>query len=70
MNAKNNCPCCYKPMLRHLTSQYSYWFCGRCRLEMPDIARKKATLKNTVLDSASTDVLQSSQKITESIATH
>ena len=33
----NSCPCCSDIMLRHLSNRHSYWFCSRCRIEMPDI---------------------------------
>ena len=42
MNVKNPCPCCSNTMLRHLSSSHSYWYCSSCRIEMPDIERKKA----------------------------
>ncbi|MBE9045346.1 hypothetical protein IQ255_13220 [Pleurocapsales cyanobacterium LEGE 10410] len=32
----NSCPCCSDPMLLHLTSRRSYWFCSHCRLEIPN----------------------------------
>ena len=28
-------------MLRHLSNRHSYWFCSRCRIEMPDIEHKQ-----------------------------
>ena len=28
-------------MLRHLSNRHSYWFCSRCRIEMPDIQYKQ-----------------------------
>jgi ribosomal protein L37AE/L43A len=36
MNPNNSCPCCSRLMLRHLSSRHSYWYCGNCRIEMPN----------------------------------
>ncbi|MDY7014001.1 MAG: hypothetical protein SVX43_10475 [Cyanobacteriota bacterium] len=32
----NNCPCCSSQMLRHIRPQNLYWYCPRCRQEMPN----------------------------------
>jgi diguanylate cyclase (GGDEF)-like protein len=37
MMKKHLCPCCTEPLLRHISSQRSYWFCHHCYQEMPDI---------------------------------
>ena len=34
-------------MLRHLSKHHRYWFCSRCRIEMPDIEGKKVKLQKT-----------------------
>jgi ribosomal protein L37AE/L43A len=31
----NSCPCCSEPLLRHIRHSHIYWFCPRCRQEMP-----------------------------------
>lgn len=48
MNDNNSCPCCSTAMLLHLSSQRSYWFCGHCRLEMPNLQANKNSIKPTV----------------------
>jgi len=34
-NAMNACPCCSAQLLRHVRYKSIYWFCSRCRQEMP-----------------------------------
>ncbi|NMG08091.1 hypothetical protein DP117_14815 [Brasilonema sp. UFV-L1] len=31
----NNCPCCSRPLLRHIRNQEIYWFCRSCWQVMP-----------------------------------
>ncbi|HAJ64904.1 MAG TPA: hypothetical protein DCP31_41395 [Cyanobacteria bacterium UBA8543] len=31
----NTCPCCSAQLLRHARHNSIYWFCPRCRQEMP-----------------------------------
>ncbi|AFY91274.1 hypothetical protein Chro_5940 (plasmid) [Chroococcidiopsis thermalis PCC 7203] len=31
----NPCPCCSHNLLRHIQAKRLYWFCSRCRQEMP-----------------------------------
>lgn len=33
----NYCPCCSQTMLRHARQKTIYWFCPRCRQEMPNL---------------------------------
>ena len=33
----NPCPCCSGELLRHVRPEGMYWFCLRCRQEMPDL---------------------------------
>jgi hypothetical protein len=37
-NAMNTCPCCSEQLLRHARSNTIYWFCSRCRQEMPNLS--------------------------------
>ncbi|MCU0569835.1 MAG: hypothetical protein MUF49_25085 [Oculatellaceae cyanobacterium Prado106] len=37
MNTSNQCPCCSEPLLRHARQGGVYWFCPRCRQEMPNL---------------------------------
>ena len=30
------CPCCSDSLLRHWKNNQTYWFCRRCRQEMPN----------------------------------
>ncbi len=32
----NNCPCCSKKMLRHVSHNRIYWYCTSCHQEMPN----------------------------------
>jgi ribosomal protein L37AE/L43A len=31
----NDCPCCYRPMIRHIRHHQTVWFCRHCWQEMP-----------------------------------
>ena len=31
----NNCPCCSAQLLAHIRDKRVYWFCSRCRQDMP-----------------------------------
>ncbi|MBD1808214.1 MAG: hypothetical protein KME25_26585 [Symplocastrum torsivum CPER-KK1] len=31
----NDCPCCSTRLLRHARHNSIYWYCSRCRQEMP-----------------------------------
>ncbi|AFZ18903.1 hypothetical protein Mic7113_3161 [Allocoleopsis franciscana PCC 7113] len=31
----NTCPCCSEQLLRHIRQSSIYWFCARCKQEMP-----------------------------------
>ncbi|HBL14973.1 MAG TPA: hypothetical protein DD379_26980 [Cyanobacteria bacterium UBA11162] len=31
----NSCPCCSSRLLRHIRHHSIYWYCPRCRQEMP-----------------------------------
>jgi cytidine deaminase len=45
----NNCPCCTDKLLRHVRNQDLYWFCLRCRQEMPNfnlIQMEMVAIKN------------------------
>lgn len=33
----NNCPCCSGTLLKHWKQGKTYWYCGRCRQEMPNL---------------------------------
>lgn len=35
----NNCLCCSSQLLRHIRHNEIYWFCQRCRQEMPALNR-------------------------------
>jgi ribosomal protein L37AE/L43A len=37
MKNQHLCPCCSNPLLRHVSSKRTYWFCSQCYQEMPDI---------------------------------
>ncbi|MFH7027249.1 MAG: hypothetical protein ACHBN1_18070 [Heteroscytonema crispum UTEX LB 1556] len=37
LRSMNNCPCCSHSLLRHIRQHHVYWFCPRCRLEMPNL---------------------------------
>lgn len=32
----NSCPCCSDLLLRHVCAGQSYFYCQRCRLELPE----------------------------------
>ncbi|MDJ0591555.1 MAG: hypothetical protein QNJ72_16405 [Pleurocapsa sp. MO_226.B13] len=70
MPAKNSCPCCSDSMLRHLSNRHSYWFCPSCRIEMPDVASKKAegVKSNVKFNSASLEAEIVAKNPVESIA--
>jgi ribosomal protein L37AE/L43A len=34
----NACPCCSFSLLRHIRRDRLYWYCSRCRLEIPHSA--------------------------------
>ena len=33
----HSCPCCSTTLLRHARHNGTYWYCPRCREEMPDL---------------------------------
>ena len=33
----NNCPCCSNLLLKHWKQGKTYWYCGTCRQEMPNL---------------------------------
>ncbi|NEN91763.1 MAG: hypothetical protein F6K48_23815 [Okeania sp. SIO3H1] len=33
----HTCPCCSTTLLRHARHNSIYWYCPRCREEMPDL---------------------------------
>jgi|GEM_PF-1690219 len=33
----NNCPCCANLLLKHWKQGKTYWYCGSCRQEMPNL---------------------------------
>ncbi|GFZ94202.1 hypothetical protein [Okeania sp. KiyG1] len=33
----HTCPCCSTTLLRHVRHNSIYWYCPRCREEMPDL---------------------------------
>lgn len=33
----HTCPCCSTTLLRHVRHNGIYWYCPRCREEMPDL---------------------------------
>jgi len=35
MMLQMNCPCCSYPLLRHVRSTGTYWYCSHCHQEMP-----------------------------------
>jgi len=43
-NAMNACPCCSAQLLRHVRHNSIYWFCSRCRQEMPVIESLRTNL--------------------------
>ncbi|MCC0178475.1 hypothetical protein I4641_15975 [Waterburya agarophytonicola K14] len=71
MNAKNSCPCCSHAMLHHLSNRYSYWYCRSCRIEMPNIEKKKVATKKVVMQFHPTSIksLVSAQKTADPIGT-
>ncbi|HAA33416.1 MAG TPA: hypothetical protein DCE56_43955 [Cyanobacteria bacterium UBA8553] len=40
----NQCPCCSAQLLRHIRHNRIYWFCSRCRQDMPDLSFAIANL--------------------------
>lgn len=40
----NHCPCCSAQLLRHIRHNRIYWFCSRCRQDMPDLSSAIANL--------------------------
>ena len=43
----NTCPCCSEQLLRHIRQNSIYWFCPRCKQEMPalELINAKLTAK-------------------------
>jgi hypothetical protein len=43
----NTCPCCSEHLLRHIRQSSIYWFCPRCKQEMPalELINPKLTQK-------------------------
>ena len=35
MMSQMNCPCCSYPLLKHIRSTGTYWYCSHCHQEMP-----------------------------------
>lgn len=33
----HTCPCCYASLLQHVRQNKIYWYCDRCRQEMPNL---------------------------------
>ncbi len=33
----NSCPCCSNLLLKHWKQGKTYWYCGTCRQEMPNL---------------------------------
>lgn len=33
----NKCPCCSNTLLKHWEQRKTYWYCGTCRQEMPNL---------------------------------
>lgn len=69
MSNINICPCCSDSMLRHLSNRHSYWFCSRCRIEMPDITHKQKAHKKIKmnLNSSAIDAVAIAQKNAASV---
>ena len=44
----NNCPCCSSRLLHHIRQGETYWFCSRCRQEMPNSKQKIMTISQTI----------------------
>jgi ribosomal protein L37AE/L43A len=38
-----SCPCCSRPLLRHIRHQEIYWFCRSCWQDMPVLSEDKHT---------------------------
>jgi hypothetical protein len=58
----NYCPCCSGQLVRQATRNKIYWFCSRCRVEMPvlSVVRFEVSQKMSSLNSC-TNIL--SQKM-------
>lgn len=37
MSPMSDCPCCSNRLLRQVSHNHIYWFCPRCRQEMPSL---------------------------------
>lgn len=58
----NYCPCCSGQLLRQATRNNIYWFCSRCREEMPVLSAVRLELQQKISSAKSrTNIL--SQKI-------
>lgn len=44
----NTCPCCSEHLLRHVRHASIYWFCPRCKQEMPVLELINARLSNKI----------------------
>ena len=42
----NNCPCCANLLLKHWKQGKIYWYCGRCRQEMPNLELQELKLSS------------------------
>ncbi|MEW6491310.1 MAG: hypothetical protein AB1589_01990 [Cyanobacteriota bacterium] len=44
----NTCPCCSEQLLRHVRHDSIYWFCPRCKQEMPVLELINAKLSHKI----------------------
>lgn len=44
----NTCPCCSEQLLRHIRPSSIYWFCPRCKQEMPALELINPKLKQKI----------------------
>jgi hypothetical protein len=44
----NTCPCCSEQLLRHIRQNSIYWFCPRCKQEMPALELLNAKLTQKI----------------------
>ena len=62
-NAMNACPCCSAQLLRHVRYKSIYWFCSRCRQEMPAIDSLRTNLYPKLQTSKSRNQIFLYQKV-------
>lgn len=60
----NYCPCCSGQLVRQATRNNIYWFCSRCRQEMPVLSLVSAELHQKIISTNSRNNILSQKRST------